>query len=70
MDLHPIDSTTSAGVQPTIEQSDKDATVREAMKSAHDVLVAHVPDGRYKSLAITSFEIASMWAIKAIFHQK
>lgn len=70
MELHPMDTTANVTDRNTIEQVDKDSAVRNAMKVAHDTLVEHVPEGRYKSLAITSFEIAAMWAIKGIFHTK
>lgn len=60
---HPLATTDMAS---DIEKLDKAQRVREALASVFDLVEELVPDGRYKSLAITSFEIAAMWAIKAI----
>lgn len=68
--LHPIDTTAHVALDTPPEQQNADALVREAFKIAHATLDEHVPDGRYKSLALTAIETAAMWAIKGIFHRK
>lgn len=53
-------------MKPT-EQGVKDIeAVRSALKDAYDVILAHVPAGRERALAITKLEEASMWANKGI----
>lgn len=68
--LHPMQTTAVLPPDVSQEQKEKDELIRTALTVAHDAIEEHVPDGRYKALAITSFEIASMWAIKALFHRK
>ncbi len=48
------------------DKAEKAARVREALSNVLELLEELIPEGRYKSLAITSFEIAAMWATKAI----
>lgn len=42
------------------------AMVRQAMKTAATILEHQLPDGRYKSLCMTSLEEAAMWGNKAV----
>lgn len=51
---------------PTPEQVQQITVVREALKAAHDILIATLPPGRERSLAITKLEECSMWSNKGI----
>lgn len=51
---------------PTPEHVQQITTVREALKAAHDTILATLPASRERSLAITKLEEASMWANKGI----
>lgn len=65
---HPMQTT--AHFSPTIkpEVGDADTALREAFATVYDLIAEKIPEGRYKSLALTSFEVAAMWAIKALHH--
>ncbi|WP_075830693.1 Acb2/Tad1 domain-containing protein [Deinococcus marmoris] len=51
---------------PTPEQITQITAVREALKTARDALLEHVPAGRCRALAITKIEECSMWSNKGI----
>jgi hypothetical protein len=51
---------------PTPDQIEKIALVREALRTAHELLTDAIPASRERSLAITKLEECSMWANKAI----
>ncbi|QPX71451.1 hypothetical protein SscP1EGY_54 [Streptomyces phage SscP1EGY] len=54
----------------TIEGDDatkpKHADIRAAFKDFAEYLDDVLPDGRYKSLAFTELEVASMWSHKSV----
>lgn len=52
--------------RPTPEQVERIETVRQALKQAHDTILATLPPSRERSLAITKLEEASMWANKGV----
>lgn len=45
---------------------DTQKEVSEKIKEFFDYISAQLPDGRYKSLAITSLELVETWAFKAL----
>jgi hypothetical protein len=61
--MHP---TTMQYLRPSTEQLEVMAVVRKVYADALAALEAALPDGRYKSLAVTELEASAMWANKAI----
>ena len=53
-------------VAPTEESVLKIRKVRDAMKELHDLLLATIPTGAERTLAVRKLEESSMWANKAI----
>jgi hypothetical protein len=51
---------------PSDEQKATMAKVRAAYEVIYAAVNAEVPDGRYKSLAITALEESAMWANKGV----
>lgn len=60
---HPTDRVT-----PDASSAETIDLVRNTSALLYDLLAAKLPEGRYKSLALTGLEIALMWATKAITH--
>jgi hypothetical protein len=54
---------------PTDDMRNESSTVRQATVDLAELIEAVVPDGRWKSLALTSLEESLMWANKAIFNE-
>lgn len=55
---------------PTLEMRIESGAVHTAIVDAAGEVEALVPDGRWKSLALTALEEALMWANKAIFNER
>jgi hypothetical protein len=51
---------------PNDEQAEDLDAITEAMENAYDRLAAILPNGRYRSLAITKLEECSMHAKKSV----
>lgn len=60
-------ATSTTGAPPTDEQRRHSEDLRQRVIIAA-AAVEELPDSRWKSLALTSFEEALMWANKAIFN--
>ena len=48
------------------ENFEKQKEVSQRIKEFYDYIVAELPDGRYKSLAITTLELVETWSFKAL----
>lgn len=53
--------------RPTDLQAEKAKLVREHFRTMAETIDEIVPDGRLKSMALTSLEESSTWAVKAVF---
>lgn len=62
--------TSTSGPAPTFEMRVESNGVQSAIVDAAAEIEANVPEGRWKSLALTALEEALMWANKAIFNEK
>jgi hypothetical protein len=52
--------------RPSADGIEKIAKLRNAFSELHDLVDATCPEGRERSVALTSLEGAAMWAIKAV----
>ncbi len=72
--MHPLDTTANAAPtspeKHTPDQQQEAQEIREVLKPVYDELERRIPEGRYKSLAMTAIETAAIWAVKAIFHRR
>jgi len=59
-----------SGPAPTLEMRIESNAVQSAIVDAASEVEANVPEGRWKSLALTALEEALMWANKAIFNEQ
>ena len=66
--LHPAPVPTDPEL--ATQRADDEAAVREALAVLIDKLDELLPEGRYKSLAMTMIETAAMWATKSITHRR
>ena len=55
---------------PTREQREASVQIQRDIVIAATTIDARVPDGRWKSLALTALEEALMWANKGVFNEK
>lgn len=62
--------TSESAPEPTHEMREASAKVRAWIVTTAHSVEEHVPDGRWKSLALTALEEALMWANKAIYNEK
>lgn len=59
------EATTIPSFNPSSDE--RVAKIKEMTEEIFAYLRAHVPDNRCRSLAITNYEQAAMWAVKANF---
>jgi hypothetical protein len=52
--------------RPTDEQTARIVVFRQGCKDLRDLIIAHIPVSRERSLAITKLEEVSMWGNKGI----
>lgn len=62
--------TSASSPAPSFAMRMESESVRTAIVDAAGEVEALVPDGRWKSLALTALEEALMWANKAIYNER
>jgi hypothetical protein len=63
-------ATAAGSAKPSPERISASVDMRESVIDVAVTINDAVPDGRWKSLALTALEEALMWANKGLFNQK